>query len=144
MVNFLTYVPVFVAAVAASTLKYDSHYSYSTNSALTSYACSDGANGLITKTHTQNAQQLKSKLKPNVYLVAGPSVGGWNSPNCGKCFNARNPKNNKSFKFIVVDVATPALVGGEDAFRAISPSGGLAEGSLNVYLSELKPSDCFY
>lgn len=134
---------LFSSLATASTLKYESRYTLSNNQQLTSFACSDGPNGLITKTGATNVAQLRTKLRTGVYITAAPSVAGWNSVNCGQCWQLRNPKNNKTISAIAVDHAAPDLVGGEDAFRALSTSGTLKEGALTVYPAEKVHSACF-
>ncbi|KAF3911383.1 Cerato-platanin [Dactylellina cionopaga] len=144
MVNFIAYVLPFIAAVAATDFKYDNNYSYSSNLALTSFACSDGPNGLITKTGARTVGELRARLQQNVWIAGSPFVSGWGSPKCGECYQARNPKNNKSFKFVVIDHATPATVVGEDAFKSIGNTGSLFEGHYTVYLSGPLPrNQCF-
>ncbi|EPS35891.1 hypothetical protein H072_10655 [Dactylellina haptotyla CBS 200.50] len=133
---------LFVAVASATELKYDTNFDYSTNLPLTSFACSDGANGLITKTGAQNAQQLKAKLKPNTYIVAG-GIQGWNSPNCGQCWRARAP-NGVTAQFVLIDKATPPyIVGGTEMFKLLSPSKTLQEGHVTVYVTELSRDACF-
>ncbi|KAK6505198.1 hypothetical protein TWF481_007116 [Arthrobotrys musiformis] len=130
-----------VACASASVLKYDPNYSYSRNLALTSFACSDGANGLITKFKgsVQNLSQLRSKLKPGVQVAAHKSVTAWNSPYCGACFSARNPATGLSIKFIAIDVArdgVETVVASPEAFSSVSKSGTTAEGVINpVYIT---------
>lgn len=140
MFRFVFYLFVLAATVSATILKYDNNYKLGTNFPLTSYACSDGSNGLITKYGVSTVSQLQAKLKPNVYIAASPAIGGWNSANCGKCYAARNPKNNRRFFYIAVDVASPALVSGPDAFQLVD---NLNAGQTTVYVSEQPLSTCF-
>ncbi|KAK6538577.1 hypothetical protein TWF694_010156 [Orbilia ellipsospora] len=142
MVKLITFSTFLAATVSATNLKWDSNYSYSKNLALTSFACSDGVNGLITKTGAKTVGELKAKLKPNVYIAATPFIASWNSPNCGKCYRARNPANNKSIYIVAGDVSKPDAVTGEEGFTAIAQTG-LGQGSFNVYLSEVPASNCF-
>lgn len=127
----------------ATVLKYDPLYDYSTNTPLNLFACSDGANGLITRYKVNTLQQLRAKLKSNVHVAAMASIAGWNSVRCGECYRVRNPKNNKTLKIVAVDRSTPAVVAGTLPFKTLSPSGSLDEGSLIVYLTALPASDCF-
>ncbi|EGX47351.1 hypothetical protein AOL_s00083g444 [Orbilia oligospora ATCC 24927] len=139
-----------VACASASVLKYDPNYSYSRNLPLTSFACSDGSNGLITKFKgtVNNLSQLRSKLKPGVQVAAHKFVTSWNSPSCGACFRARNPKTNLSFNFIAIDVArdgVETVIASPEAFASVSPSGTTNEGVLPVYITYFKdaPSNCW-
>ncbi|KAF8464448.1 SnodProt1 [Kalaharituber pfeilii] len=83
------------ALALAGTLAYDTIYDSPSTSTL-SLACSDGVNGLYTKGY----QSLGSIGNfPNV--GAAPSITGWNSPNCGKCFKVTY--NGKSIFVTGVD-----------------------------------------
>ncbi|KAL2838096.1 hypothetical protein BJY01DRAFT_251105 [Aspergillus pseudoustus] len=115
-----------------------------------SFACSDRPNGLITKYKgaVKNVAQLRTKLKPNVHVTAHAFVPRWSSPNCGACCRARNPKNNRSFKFVATDVlgdTSAAVIAGADAFKVVSPLGTTGEGTILVYVTPLPddPSHCF-
>ncbi|KAK6345146.1 hypothetical protein TWF718_007075 [Orbilia javanica] len=139
-----------VACASASQLKYDPNYSYARNLPLTSFACSDGANGLITKFKgtVQNLSQLRTKLKPNVQVAAHKFVTGWNSPACGACFRARNPKTNLWFNFIAIDVArdgVETVIASPEAFSSVSKSGTTAEGVIEVYITyyQDQPQNCW-
>lgn len=147
--RFLTIAAVILSStlskglVGATTLKYDSHYSIPTNLQLTAFACSDGPNGLITKYGVSTVAQLQTKLQPNTVIAATPFIAGWNSPQCGSCYQARNPQNNKSIKFVGVDKAGAGIVvTGPVAFSTLSRSGSTAEGSFLVYITQLPLKDC--
>ncbi|KAF3159517.1 hypothetical protein TWF106_006642 [Orbilia oligospora] len=139
-----------VACASASVLKYDPNYSYSKNLPLTSFACSDGSNGLITrfKGTVNNLSQLRTKLKPGVQVAAHKFVTSWNSPSCGACFRARNPQTNLWFNFIAIDVArdgVETVIASPEAFSSVSKSGTTAEGVITVYITYFKdsPSNCW-
>jgi hypothetical protein len=128
--------------VKADTLKYNRDYDYAQNTELTSFSCSDGANGLITRYGVNNLQRLQTKLQPNTYIGASPAVAKWNDPNCGKCFRATNPSNNKSLNFVVIE-QNSGVVTGEEGFRLLSPSGTTSEGTLTVNVAELPSQSCW-
>ncbi|KAF3313743.1 hypothetical protein TWF173_005578 [Orbilia oligospora] len=121
-----------VACASASVLKYDPNYSYSRNLPLTSFACSDGSNGLITKFKgtVNNLSQLRTKLKPNVQVAAHKFTNLW-------------------FNFIAIDVArdgVETVIASPEAFASVSKSGTTNEGVLNpVYITYFKdaPSNCW-
>ena len=71
-----------------------SYHMYSASTPLTDCACSNGANGLITK--------FKYKDLSEMYpYVAAYSKAGWNSPNCGKCMKITY--NGKSIFITAID-----------------------------------------
>ncbi|KAF3920263.1 Cerato-platanin [Arthrobotrys entomopaga] len=143
MLRFLNYLFFLVTAVAATTFKYDNIYSTKAKTALTSYACSDGNHGLIDRHKVHTVPQLLSKLRPGVMIAAAPAVTGWNSPGCGTCWMAKNPKNNKSITFVAVDVGRGGIVVGPEAFVSVSASRSLKEGSFVTYLYPKPASACF-
>ncbi|KAK6527936.1 hypothetical protein TWF281_009197 [Arthrobotrys megalospora] len=145
---FYTFLLFVVACASASNLKYDPNYSYAKNLPLTSFACSDGANGLITKYKVQDLAGLKSKLKEGVQVAAHKFVTSWNSPFCGACFRARNPKNGRFFNFVAIDVArdgVETVIASPEAFSSVSPSGTTNEGVVEVYITYYKdtPKNCW-
>ncbi|KAK6541054.1 hypothetical protein TWF694_008432 [Orbilia ellipsospora] len=142
MFRFIASLFFLITAVSCINLKYDNVYSISSNTPLTSFACSDGANGLITKYGVQTTGALAGKLKQGVYLAGSPNVAGWNSPSCGSCYQAVNPSNGKSFLFVAVDVAHPDVVSGADAFVIASPNG-LAAGSFPIAINPQPVNACF-
>ncbi|KAK1589867.1 cerato-platanin [Colletotrichum navitas] len=85
-----------VAAAAAVSLSYDTGYDDGSRS-LTSVSCSDGANGLITKYGWQNQGQVAGFP----HIGGADVVGGWNSPNCGTCWQLTY--NGKSINVLVID-----------------------------------------
>ncbi|KAF3904865.1 hypothetical protein ABW20_dc0106553 [Dactylellina cionopaga] len=124
MLRFIFNLFFLIAAVAATSLKYDNNYNLKSGASLTSFACSDGANGLITKYQISTVSELANKL------------------NCGLCYEARNPINNKSFLFVAVDLAKPDIVTGADGFVVASPNG-LAAGAFAISVSPKPLNACF-
>jgi len=72
---------LFAASAAATTVSYDTGYDESSRS-MTSVACSDGPNGLITKGYST---QDSIPGFPNI--GASSTIPGWNSDQCGQCFS---------------------------------------------------------
>ena len=82
----------------------------------------------------------QNHLKPGVYLAASPEVKSWNDPACGTCYRASDPQTGKSIIFVALDVATPAIVTGEDGFSVLAST---AVGALAVDVSALDESECY-
>ena len=146
MLRFVTYLLFLVAAVAATTLKFDPNYSSTGSLSLTHYACSDGGNGLINawSPSVNTVNDLKSKLKDGVIIAAFNTIGGWNSPNCGLCYQFRSLSNGKVVKFIAVDVAGSGTgIVGPAEFSLFSKSGTTAEGFIPVNAAPLKATECY-
>ncbi|KAG6816109.1 hypothetical protein H0H87_008566 [Tephrocybe sp. NHM501043] len=82
------------------TLSYDETYDKSSGS-LTTVACSDGPNGLITAGFS-----TFGSLPKFPHIGGAAAVEGWNSVNCGTCWNLTytNTKGvSKSIQVIAVD-----------------------------------------
>ncbi|KAM7186526.1 eliciting plant response-like protein [Naviculisporaceae sp. PSN 640] len=90
------------AASTATTVSYDQGYDDAGRS-LTALACSDGPNGLITK----YGWQTQGAIKGFPHIGGAAAVGGWNSPNCGTCWQATY--NGKSIYVLAVDRAQSGL-----------------------------------
>jgi len=120
---------------------YVTYHNYASTTPLTSLACSDGANGLITRFK----QSTLAKWYPN---VGAASFAGWNSPNCGGCYKLQNAANGKSVSITVVDKC--AAAGGYDAHFDISPvafatlggSAGQAAGHVVVSYTKVSSNPC--
>ncbi|KAJ3352625.1 hypothetical protein HDU83_007819 [Entophlyctis luteolus] len=72
---------------------------------LTSLACSDGNNGLMTKLSGATTLQQVPGF-PNIAAVG--TVAGWNSPNCGACYTVTY--NGVSVTVVAADAAKPGTV----------------------------------
>ncbi|TGJ64844.1 hypothetical protein EYR41_008854 [Orbilia oligospora] len=141
--KFFAITTLFAAVASASKLKYDPKYDASASLSLSVVTCSDGANGFLTKYKNQvrNTQQLRTKLKPGVYLAAAEAP--WNSPKCGLCWKIVGAKSQRSAYFITIDNSTPAIVGGQDLFSALSPSKKTVEGTIDVWVYQRPASECY-
>nr|AOP04241.1 EPL1 protein [Colletotrichum falcatum] len=87
-----------VAAAAAVSVSYDTGYDDGSRS-LTAVSCSDGPNGLMTKYKWQT--QAQCARFP--YIGGTDAVAGWNSPNCGTCWQLSY--NGRSINVLAIDHA---------------------------------------
>ncbi|KAF2096195.1 Cerato-platanin-domain-containing protein [Rhizodiscina lignyota] len=93
-------IAVYVAGTQAWTLSYDQGYDDGSR-ALTSLACSDGDNGLITRFGWETQKQV-----PSFPRIGGSGdIAGWNSPKCGQCY--RLTYKGRSILLTAVDHAAP-------------------------------------
>lgn len=89
------------AAAATVSVSYDPKYDVGSTS-LTTVACSNGPNGLITEGFTT------FETVPGFANIGGaPTIPGWNSENCGKCYQLhyQSGKINQSIYVTAVDSA---------------------------------------
>lgn len=126
------------APAQTTTISYDPKYDQGTTS-LTTVSCSDGVNGLISKGYSD------FKSLPGFPLIGGaPTVEGWNSPNCGKCYQIHYKAGNvdKTVNVLAVDVARGGFNLGLQAMNQLT--NGLAEqlGRVQATYSEVEQSEC--
>ncbi|KAH7911903.1 Asp f 13-like protein [Hygrophoropsis aurantiaca] len=128
-----------VAAFVLPTLAQDYTYSYDTrydNSGLSlnDVACSDGANGLAAKYPTLG--QL-----PTFPKVGGVvAITGWNSPNCGSCWEVTY--GNQTIYFTGVDVSQNGFVSSEAAMNTLTGNQAVDLGRINVTAVQVAASSC--
>ena len=79
--KFAAAVLALATAVSATVVKYDPVYNNAGQS-LSTVACSDGSNGLLTKGFT-----TFSSLPSYPNIGASQYVGGYNDADCGSCWN---------------------------------------------------------
>lgn len=130
--------PAVPAPAQTTTISYDPKYDQGSSS-LTTVSCSDGVNGLISKGYSD------FKSLPGFPLIGGaPTVEGWNSPNCGKCYQIRYQAGNvdKTVNVLAVDVARGGFNLGLQAMNQLT--NGLAEqlGRVQATYSEVEQSQC--
>jgi hypothetical protein len=122
------------AFAQTQSLSYDTTYDNPSLS-LTSVACSDGANGLITKGYTTLGSL------PTFPNVGGAyTVTGWNSAACGTCYNVTY--GSTSLSVLAVDVALDGFNLSEEAMNTLT--GGLAVelGRVDVTATQVAASVC--
>ncbi|KAJ9323603.1 hypothetical protein DTO027B5_4544 [Paecilomyces variotii] len=128
-----------IAAFAAPantsvTVSYDTKYD-NAGLDLDTTSCSDGQYGLVTKGY-KTAGALPSF--PNI--GGAFTVPGWNSPNCGKCYQLS--WEGKSIYVTAVDHTAEGFNIGQKALDTLT--GGLAVqvGRVTATYSEADPSSC--
>ena len=136
---FTSIAVLFTSVHAQLTVSFDPRYD-DPNQSLTTVACSDGSNGLITRGFTTFGSL------PHFPLIGGgPAVQGFNSPNCGTCWkltfvNAQQVPT--SINVLIIDVATPNYNIALEAMNDLT--GGQAEslGRVPVTAVQTQASDC--
>lgn len=126
------------AASQTISVSYDERYDQGTSS-LTTVSCSDGTNGLITQGYS-NFESL-----PNFPLIGGaPTVEGWNSPNCGKCYQLhyQNGKVNKTINVLAVDSAVGSFNLGLQALNQLTGGNAQQLGRVDATYTEVEASEC--
>jgi len=128
-------------AALADTVAYDETYDDASTS-LDVVACSDGANGIETKFGFKTFGQL-----PHFPLIgAAGAVAGFNSPNCGTCWQLTYTNGSgakKSINIIAVDHAAPGTFNVALAAMNTLTGGEAVElGRVNVVSTQVAASVC--
>ena len=121
------------ALADAVTVSYDQTYDNGDQS-LATVACSDGANGLLTKGFTN------FKSLPSFPFIGGaPAVAGWNSTACGTCWNLAF--NGTSINVLAIDHSIGFNIALE-AFNKLTNGNGVALGRINAVSTQVAASVC--
>jgi len=130
----------FVSSAQGVTLSYDRSYDVAGTS-LNNVACSDGANGLITRGFT-----TFGSLPKFPFVGGAAAVLGWNSPSCGACFeltytNATSGAN-KSINVLAIDVSKAGYNIALGAMQALVGPSAMAMGRVEVVARQVAPPVC--
>ncbi|KAF6758740.1 Cerato-platanin-domain-containing protein [Ephemerocybe angulata] len=127
----------------STTVSYDTLYDNKAGS-LSSVACSDGSYGLLTKNYTTFGSL------PNYPLIGGAfSIAGWNSPNCGSCYElaytttgAGNTTTTTRVNILAIDVAVNSFNIALGGLNRLTGGRGVELGRVNVVARQVASSVC--
>jgi hypothetical protein len=132
---------VLAATCLAQTIlvTYDAAYDNGSTS-LTTVACSDGTNGLITKGFT-----TFGSLPKFPYIGGSFVIAGYNSPACGTCWQITY--NNgagvvKSINVLAIDVAKPGFNIGLVALNNLTGGQAVHLGKVQATVKQVSASFC--
>ncbi|KUJ18534.1 Cerato-platanin [Mollisia scopiformis] len=126
--------PIILPLVSAITVSYDTGYDDASRS-LSTVACSDGSNGLLTKGYT-----TQSSL-PSFPNIGGASViAGWNSASCGTCWSLTY--NGNTINILAIDSAVEGFNIGETAMNSLTGGQAVALGRVDAGYVEVDASSC--
>nr|AGL40521.1 cerato-platanin 6 [Crinipellis campanella] len=123
----------------AVTLAYDTVYDNAAGS-LSTVACSDGANGLLTRGFT-----TFGSLPSFPNIGAAEAITGWNSTACGSCWEVTFTNSSgiaKSLNITAIDVATPGFVLAQAAMDELTNNNAVAFGRVDVTSRQVNASAC--
>ncbi|KAI0886154.1 SnodProt1 [Annulohypoxylon maeteangense] len=124
----------FVAASSAISVSYDTGYDDRSRS-LTAVSCSDGTNGLITRYGWQTQGNI-----PSAYIGGADTIAGWNSPNCGACYQLTY--NGKSINVLAIDHSAGGFNIALDAMNALTNGQAVALGRVEATSTQVAASAC--
>ena len=116
------------------TVSWDAGYDDGSRS-MTAVACSDGANGLITRYGWQTQSAIPTF--PNIGGFDG--IPGWNSDQCGTCWQLSS--NGLTVNILAIDHANTGFNIGQNAFNALT-NGNSAEGTVEADVVLVDRSVC--
>lgn len=122
------------AAATSVTVKYDTTYDDG-SFPISSVACSDGSNGLEGKGYSTLGQLLTFP-----YIGASPTIPGWNSPNCGACYQITF--NSVSINVMAVDSSVGGFVLSQAALDKLTGGQAVALGSITASYEPVDASNC--
>ncbi|TDL22978.1 Cerato-platanin [Rickenella mellea] len=128
--------PVFLACTSTSAIRvsYDNTYDSSSGS-LSTVACSDGSNGLLTKGFTTFGSL------PHFPNIGGAqAVASWNSPNCGSCWNLTF--KGTSISVLAVDHADSGFNIAQAAMDKLTKNQAVALGAIDATATQVSKSVC--
>lgn len=133
----LSLLPSLVRAVIVS---YDEAYDVPSAS-LTTVACSDGPNGLLTRGYTTFGSL------PKFFHIGGwVGVEGWNSPQCGSChqltFTDVTSGVKKTINILAIDSTSLGFNIALGAMNELTGGRGKALGKVNATDITVRPSVC--
>ncbi|KAJ6619685.1 cerato-platanin-related secreted protein [Mycena sp. CBHHK59/15] len=124
----------------ADTVAYDQTYDVASNS-LNIVACSDGPNGLETRGFT-----TFGSLPKFPFVGAAGAVGGWNSVNCGTCWQltyTNSTGGTKSIDMLAIDHAGAGTFNvALAAMNVLTNNQAVQLGRVNVQSKQVAASVC--
>ncbi|CAG5178564.1 uncharacterized protein ALTATR162_LOCUS8764 [Alternaria atra] len=125
----------FASLASAITVSYDTGYDDGSR-ALTSLACSDGANGLTTKYNWKTQANVAGFPRIGGYV----GVAGWNSPQCGTCYGVTY--NGKTVYVLAVDYAAQGFNLAKAAMDELTNGQAVALGRIDAQYAQVATSNC--
>lgn len=126
------------AAAISVSVSYDPKYDVE-KSSLNTVACSDGVNGLISKGYT-----TFGSLPKFPFIGGAPTVGGWNSPNCGKCYQLHYKGGNvdKTINVLAIDAAPGGFNIGLDSMNCLTNGQAVNLGRVTATYTPVADKVC--
>jgi len=136
---FTSFAVLLTSVHAQLSVSYDTRYDNRATS-LSTVACSDGPNGLLTRGFT-----TFGSLPDFPFIGGAPAVTGWDSTGCGTCWELTyvNPQGvSTSINILAIDVATPNYNIGLEAMNKLTNGQATFLGRVPVTAVKVAPSVC--
>ena len=132
--SFVLTLAALCTSAFAVTVSYDQTYDNASGS-LDTVACSDGPNGLETKGYTTFGSLPHF---PNIGGAA--AVAGWDSPQCGTCWQLTY--NGKSINVLAIDHTDAGFNIALEALNTLTNNQGTFLGRINATATQVASSVC--
>jgi hypothetical protein len=120
--------------VLAVRVGYDTVYD-NPNTSLSTVACSDGSNGMLTKGYT-----TFGSLPSFPNIGSAQAVAGWNSPACGSCWQISY--GGKLIYFTAIDHADNGFVTSSKAMNTLTKQQAQNLGVIDANATQVSGSSC--
>jgi len=127
------------SSAVADSVRYDPVYDQKTGSLL-SVACSNGPNGLLTRGY-----KTFGDLPGFPYIGGASAVTGWNSAECGSCWEltfTNADGNKKSINVTAVDFTASGFNIALTAMNDLTEGHGVEYGVVDVVSKKVDPTAC--
>jgi hypothetical protein len=127
--------PVALFSVASAVdVRYDTTYD-NAQGLLSTVACSNGANGLLTKGYT-----TFGSLPSYPNLTAAQAIAGWNSPACGSCWQITY--GEVSVNVTAIDRAGDGFNLSLEAMNSLTGGNAVQLGIVDARATQIDPQYC--
>jgi hypothetical protein len=99
-------------------------------------ACSDGTNGVMWKYNWR----VQGDVKGFPYIGGAQAISGWNSPNCGTCWEATY--NGRTIRILAIDHTAAGLNIGLTAMNDLTNGQAVALGRVDAQVTQVPISNC--
>lgn len=99
-------------------------------------SCSDGTNGVMWKYNWKT----QGDVKGFPYIGGAEAISGWNSPNCGTCWEATY--NGRSINILAIDHSGVGLNIGLAAMNDLTNGQAVALGRVNADVKQVPLASC--
>ena len=134
LISTITSLVALFSVASAVDVRYDTTYDNSQGS-LSTVACSDGANGLLTKGYT-----TFGSLPSFPNITAAQAVAGWNSPACGSCWQITY--GGESINVTAVDHAGDGFNLSLEAMNTLTDGNAVEFGVVSAQATQIDPQYC--
>ncbi|CEI70543.1 hypothetical protein FVEN_g960 [Fusarium venenatum] len=124
-----------LTSVSAVTVSYDPGYGEA-GRAMTSVACSDGSNGLITRYKWQTQGQIPKFP----YIGGAQAIAGWNSKSCGTCWKLTY--KGKSINVLAIDHTDAGFNISPAAMNALTNNQAVKLGRVDATATQVAVTNC--